>query len=37
MTFPDGTQADCSQTAPTGCRQGVLLREPLNMDVLTPK
>ncbi len=37
VTFPDGTQVDCSQTAPTGCRQGVLLREPLNMGVLTPK
>ncbi len=29
VTFPDGTQVDCSQTAPTGCRQNVLLGGPL--------
>ncbi len=29
MTFPDGTQVDCSQTAPTGFRQNVLLGGPL--------
>ncbi len=29
VTFPDGTQVDCSQTAPTGCRQSVLLGGPL--------
>ncbi len=29
VTFPDGTQVDCSQTAPTGFRQNVLLGGPL--------
>ncbi len=29
VTFPDGTQVDCSQTALTGCRQSVLLGGPL--------
>ncbi len=29
VTFPDGTQVDCSQTAPTSCRQSVLLGGPL--------
>ncbi len=29
VTFPDGTQVDCSQTAPTGYRQNVLLGGPL--------
>ncbi len=29
VTFPDGTQVNCSQTAPTGCRQSVLLGGPL--------
>ncbi len=29
MTFPDGTQVDCSQTASKGCRQNVLLGGPL--------
>ncbi len=29
VTFPDGTQVDCAQTAPTGCRQSVLLGGPL--------
>ncbi len=29
VTFPDGTQVDCSQTAPIGCRQNVLLGGPL--------
>ncbi len=29
MTFPDGTQVDCSQTAPKGFRQNVLLGGPL--------
>ncbi len=29
VTVPDGTQVDCSQTAPTGCRQNVLLGGPV--------
>ncbi len=29
VTFPDGTQVDCSQTAPKGFRQNVLLGGPL--------
>ncbi len=29
VTFPDGTQVDCSQTASKGCRQSVLLGGPL--------
>ncbi len=29
VTFPDGTRVDCSQTAPTGYKQNVLLGGPL--------